>query len=638
VSVVQAFCPSCGAPITFKRGSSIVVICEYCRSAVARGDRTFEDLGKVAELMETGSPLQIGLHGSYQGIAFELTGRAQLGHQMGGMWDEWYAAFSDGRWGWLAEAQGRFYLTFQKQMPQQTLLPPFESVQPGQPALTLGSINLTVAEKGVATSLGAQGEIPYRLTPGEQHSYADLSGPHGEFATVDYSEARPVLFIGREVTLADLGLASAVAPKRHAQQVAAFQLNCPNCGGRLELRAPDQTQRVTCPNCGSLLDVNQGNLRFLEALRPAPVTPVIPIGSVGNFAPGKMTVIGFLQRSVTFDGVIYYWEEYLLYEPQLGFRWLVRSDDHWNFVQTLAPGMVTEEGDKARFADQDYKIYQDAAARVEYVSGEFYWKVSVGETVRAVDYIRPPYILSQEATSNEINWSLGTYLKPADVEQAFGISGLPKPSGVAPNQPFPHGYIYKLWGKMFLAAFLVGLVMMFFGSGSEVFKKSFELEPRKSADDTQVIFTEPFELRGNKNIRVAATADVSNTWVYLEGDLINEETGVVQPFSMPVEYYSGVEDGESWSEGDRSPELHLSALPAGKYTMRLEVQWERWQQPQTLEINVVQGVPRLLYWVLTLVAISVIPLLTALYHYSFEKRRWADSNFSPYDSGGDDDD
>ena len=106
---IEASCPACGAPISFKIGSSIVVVCEFCNSVIARGDRKLEDLGKVADLAETGSPLDIGLRGMYQGVSFELTGRAQLGHEAGGVWDEWYAAFADGRWGWLAEAQGRFY-------------------------------------------------------------------------------------------------------------------------------------------------------------------------------------------------------------------------------------------------------------------------------------------------------------------------------------------------------------------------------------------------------------------------------------------------------------------------------------------------------------------------------------------------
>ena len=161
---VEAPCPACGAPIAFKTGSSIVLVCEFCHSVVARGDRKLEDLGKVADLVETGSPLDIGLRGVYQGVPFELTGRAQLGHQAGGLWDEWYGSFQDGRWGWLAEAQGKFYLTFQQSLPEQSLIPPFEMIQPGQPVAALPtSVPLTVAETGVATQLGAKGEIRARI-------------------------------------------------------------------------------------------------------------------------------------------------------------------------------------------------------------------------------------------------------------------------------------------------------------------------------------------------------------------------------------------------------------------------------------------------------------------------------------------
>lgn len=628
-----------------------MVVCEYCHSVLARTDRMIDDLGRVAELMETGSPLQLGLRGAYQGVSFEITGRTQLGHEAGGMWDEWYAYFSNGRWGWLAEAQGRFYLTFEKQLPQQSLIPPFGAIAPGQPLAPIpGSVTLTVAETGLATSLSAAGEIPWKFAPGERYEYVDLSGPRGEFATLDYSADKPLLFIGREVTLTDLGLANAVAPARKAQRIDAARLNCPKCGGRLDLRAPDQTQRIGCPNCASLLDVNQGQLKFLAALRKPQTEPAIPIGAVGNFPIGKLTNIGFLVRSVTFEGVKYTWEEYLLYEPKLGFRWLVRSDDHWSLVETLAPGIVQESGgevgsagkggrihDRAFYDNQEFKIFQNAQARVEFVQGECYWKVTAGETVRAVDYIHPPLFLSKEISqygqSAEINWSVGTYLQRAEVEQAFGLkTPLPAPTNVAPNQPFPHKGFYRFWGLALLATFLLGMFAMITGARQEVFKTTLQLEPRTKADDTQTFFSDPFELRARRNLKVSAYAPLDNTWVYLEGDVINEETGEVQPFALPVEYYSGVDGGESWSEGNRSPGLHLSSLPAGRYTLRIEAQWERWQQPQMVTVSIVQGVPRLLYWILALIAVSLIPIMVAIRQFSFETRRWADSEFNPYQS------
>ena len=63
-----ANCPACGGTVTFKVGTSLVAVCPYCNSVVARGDRGLEDLGKVADLAETGSPLDLWLKGRYQGV------------------------------------------------------------------------------------------------------------------------------------------------------------------------------------------------------------------------------------------------------------------------------------------------------------------------------------------------------------------------------------------------------------------------------------------------------------------------------------------------------------------------------------------------------------------------------------------
>ena len=96
MSVLKANCPSCAAPIEFQKGSTIVLICPFCRSAVARTDRGLEDLGRVAEIVDSQSPLKLGLKGEFKGQRFQLTGRAQLRHELGGVWDEWYATFSNG--------------------------------------------------------------------------------------------------------------------------------------------------------------------------------------------------------------------------------------------------------------------------------------------------------------------------------------------------------------------------------------------------------------------------------------------------------------------------------------------------------------------------------------------------------------
>jgi hypothetical protein len=367
-------------------------------------------------------------------------------------------------------------------------------------------------------------------------------------------------------------------------------------------------------------------------------------------------------------------------------------------VKTLQPAEVSEPqpGKTAHYGGKTFKIFQDAAARVEHVMGEFYWRVEVGERVRAADFVRPPLMLSKEVSgaggkrgglqAEEVNWSLGTYVPVKEIRQKFNAE-LPPPHTVAPNQPFRHKSVYTYWLLLSFLTLLVGAFALVTSPRARVFEATYNLQPQPSpaatatpmppppssmaeynerlreynermreynerlrqqlqnigkgaaggGEGTQVIFTDAFELRARQNVRVSGTTNVDNNWLYVAGDIINEETGLIQQFDLPIEFYSGVEGGESWTEGGKADDVTLPSLPAGRYTMRLEAQWENWNQavPPQLSVRVEQGVPRILNLILVLVGLSVIPFLVMLWHFSFEKRRWADSSFNPYESGDD---
>ncbi|MCY7345873.1 MAG: DUF4178 domain-containing protein [Pyrinomonadaceae bacterium] len=631
MSVLQANCPSCAAPIEFKSGSTVVLVCPFCRSAVARTDRKLEDLGKVAEIAESESPLKIGLNGTYKGHRFQLTGRAQNRHERGGFWDEWYATFSNGWVGWLAEAQGKFYLTFFQPLPNGAQIPTFEMLQIGQTVPQIpGKTPLMVTEKGTATAIAADGEIPYKLTPNERSDYADLSGVDKAFGTIDYSMNPPWVFVGQEVLLADIGLADAKSAKREARRVAVGAMGCPKCGGSLKLNAPDKTERVTCPFCNSLLDVNQGNLKFLSSLAKIENPFVLPIGAEGVFTGDvKFKIIGAVVRSVTVEGIQYFWHEYLLYNPSIGFRWLVHSDNHWNFVEPINAAEVAINGSKAIYNGKSFKIFQDAQARVEYVQGEFYWRVEQGETVRAIDFVAPPLMLSQEVTNTEVNWSAGTYLTKAEVEKAFNVANLPKPFSVAPNQPFTSGFYIKS-GLAMLGILLVIAVLMIplGGSTSTPLNQQIVLPPTVNATTAQAVFSPPFELKGNRNVRITASAPVSNSFADLDIDLINEQNDEVESVNIPIEYYSGVDDGESWSEGGQAQDATLSSLPAGKYVLRVEGTWQTFQQPMPVSVKVEQNINRGVNFCLAFFALALLPILGLLRKWAFESKRWKESMFS----------
>ena len=59
-----------------------------------------EAVGKVADLPEDPSPIQIGTEGIYRNKPFVVIGRIVYEYEQGG-WNEWHVMFSDSTSGWL---------------------------------------------------------------------------------------------------------------------------------------------------------------------------------------------------------------------------------------------------------------------------------------------------------------------------------------------------------------------------------------------------------------------------------------------------------------------------------------------------------------------------------------------------------
>lgn len=462
-----ANCPACGGPVEFQLSVSLVAICEFCHTVVARADKSVADHGKVADLVETDSPIHRGSTGKVDRKPFEVMGRVQYQHPAGGVWNEWYLQFAENRIGWLAEAQGKFYLTSKKRLPSEATLPEFDSLSVGSVTI-LDRQSFVVAEKGIATARSAEGTIPWAFTPNTPHRFADFHGTGREFATIEYDSPTPELFLGRQVSLDDLALADGDVQQSGytSPSTKALQLNCPHCGGRLTLHAPDQTLRVCCPSCRSLLDCQQGKLEYLQTLSMQMKKLIIPLGATGTLLGTEYVVIGYVERYAVYQGTQYPWSEYLLYNSGVGFRWLVRNKGHWSFVEPLSLAAVTRSKTSASFNGQNFKIFDRGTAYVQCVLGEFYWRITIEERIEGEDYIAPPRMLSFERmtteSGEELNASLGTYLEPQVVSRAFQLKDLRPGWGVGAIQPPPdYSDVWMMW--LGFGLLLGALDMLFVG-------------------------------------------------------------------------------------------------------------------------------------------------------------------------------
>lgn len=185
-------CPSCGANVSFKSKASVFAVCSFCKSTLVRHDMNLEAVGKMAELQDDMSPLQIGTTGKHNGKSFELIGRLRVSYE-DGFWNEWYAIFNNGDTGWLAEAQGFYGMCFES---NGVALPRSEDLR------TEATVDLKkhgyfqVEDVRPVSCTYSEGELPINAMKGRESLSVDLTAPGKRMATIEYARDGVRLYVG----------------------------------------------------------------------------------------------------------------------------------------------------------------------------------------------------------------------------------------------------------------------------------------------------------------------------------------------------------------------------------------------------------------------------------------------------------
>ena len=194
-------CPNCGAKIVFRWSSSVQTVCEYCKSILIRRDVDLQKVGQVADLPPDSSPIQIGTEGTYNRKAFVVIGRIIYEYELG-TWNEWHLMLSDGSSGWLSDAQDEYAVSFAAPGRK---LPEAAQCQVGH-NLVWDNQRYTITTLTNAHYGGVEGELPFQYWDKEDVAFVDLLSETGKFASIDYSDERPVLYLGEMVEFDSLGL------------------------------------------------------------------------------------------------------------------------------------------------------------------------------------------------------------------------------------------------------------------------------------------------------------------------------------------------------------------------------------------------------------------------------------------------
>ncbi len=194
-------CPNCGAKIVFKWSSSVQTVCPYCKSILVRTDVDLKKVGQVADLPPDGSPIQLNTEGIYRNKAFVVIGRILYEYDQGG-WNEWHITMNDGTSAWLSDAQNEYAISFATNT---TGLPGARQIQVGQ-KYNWDKQSYTLAVITPAHYRGVEGELPFQYLDKTDVTFADLRSETGKFATLDYSDEQPALYLGEFVEFDELKL------------------------------------------------------------------------------------------------------------------------------------------------------------------------------------------------------------------------------------------------------------------------------------------------------------------------------------------------------------------------------------------------------------------------------------------------
>ncbi len=656
-------CPACGGTLDVTTGAARVAACPYCENVLIVNEAAIRALGKMALLAETPSCLAVGWPARCQGREIHVLGRIQFRYSAG-IWDEWWIRFEDdGSYAWISQDEDEYTL----EIPTVVQLQPerVAKLRPGD-RVTVRRMALWVNEIDEAEVVGVQGELPVHATPHARMRYLDLTDNHHHVTIELFSDGTYQVFVGKhlprgalvsDVAGADPNVQQHYPPPqqtrpddpagavvRTSEGLHPQAIQCLSCGGSLELRDAQGTALVICGYCGAALDLSlPGKPQLLRMEKQKKRKFPIEIGAKFRHHATEYTVLGILRYKQRDEGVDYFWTAFQLHHPEKGYTFLELEGGHWLFFTPLRHPPLKDprklsRGNTLTMDGQSYRVFESGSCVIDYVEGELSWVARIGDRLNFMDAVRPPFLVSAEWSANEMEWSLGEYLSPAQIAHGLSIpvGKLPSPRGVAPAQPFVrnrHRTMAAIAGSVVGCLLFVLTLYAYSRSGVAVLADQTVTDTVYLSEQGYV--SPPFQAPAGQHIYKlqAVSRSLDNQWVALSAAILDEQEKVVLDADATVEYYHGVEGGERWSEGS-TRDYTLFRLP-GPATYRINMfgeagSWSSFGGDQTalsgppVTVSLYRDVQPARYYLWGTVLALLFPAWEAARRILFHSRRWSD--------------
>ncbi|GAB2539592.1 DUF4178 domain-containing protein [Rufibacter soli] len=427
------------------------------------------------------------------------------------------------------------------------------------------------------------------------------------------------------------------------QLPGTLEVACPSCKKKLHLITHAQAKNVVCPHCSHLSELQEKGLVPIQSVGREKQEPLLPIGRKGRINGVLYAVVGFLvfkERNLK-----YRWREYVLFNPVQGYAFLAESDGHWTFFRFISDFINGNKhiSSDIRYLDKNFKLYNKYRTTVTHASGEFFWQITEDENQYS-EYVAAPYMLTMSIGREEQSYMFGEHMEPELVQELFSLDGpMPYQIGVGGAEPFSQDFPFPKVRNLALvaAAVLLGIQVLLsvFHQNKVLLDKTYLLTEEEGKGTLMALPGPTIDIEssllGSTNLEVRLRAPVENSWFATGISLLNTKTGREYYVEVGVEFYNGVEGGESWSEGSPDTDQILSAIPSGTYQVYLQpsrdMQPFQSGVPDTFHLRLVQDVPIWSNFWISLLLLAAVPAVQGFREYSFERSRWMSSDYSPYD-------
>jgi hypothetical protein len=377
------------------------------------------------------------------------------------------------------------------------------------------------------------------------------------------------------------------------------QLQCPSCGGTVEIHPDRGPKAVVCQYCGSVLDLTADQLDILGQTDPKerPSVPIEP-GMAATFGGVEHLVIGWVRYRGWDSEDQWEWDEWQLVDAHGTPHYLSHDETGFSLQTRVEPLKPFYPASSRSIAVPDGVAYvkERGPAKIIALRGELTWRPRLGQMLKVLDATGPGgTVYSAEYGGDEIELVGGPRLSDEAVWRAFGRADLARKAKQEVAREGERGRL----AVVCLVATIVFLIGAWFTAftGTNLLDGYLELEQpagaptlaEVNADGRTLVGTFDVSKPGRAHkVKLRTNPPGIGGWAEVEV-WVTEPSGTRHPVGVASFWEEeGYEDGERWHEHDVKESFLFRPAEAGPH--RLEVASEATVTPLPLSVDVLGGV------------------------------------------------